>query len=102
MVFEWNLEVADNSLRLTNKALLLAFNYFDRHLSRAQVPKSELQLVSTACLWVASKVCESECPVAKGAALEWLIGIDRRCRPAAHDTPVLVFSPPIAIAKEQR
>ena len=78
MVYEWNLEVADHQLRLTNQALLLGFNYFDRYMSLIPCPKTKLQLVSTACLWVASKVCANECPVAKAEQLERLIGVHRK------------------------
>jgi hypothetical protein len=77
-VFEWNLELADRDLQLSNQALLLAFNYFDAYLSMIVVPKKGLQLVSTACMWVASKICASECPVAKAEELESLIGIEKR------------------------
>ena len=65
MVYEWNLTVADHPLRLTNQALLLAFNYFDRYMSFIPCPKTKLQLVSTACLWVASKV-QSTCFISRG------------------------------------
>ena len=70
--------MADHQLRLTNQALLLGFNYFDRYMSLIPCPKNKLQLVSTACLWVASKVCANECPVATGEQLEKLIGIHRK------------------------
>eukprot|EP01052_Picozoa_sp_SAG31_P039352 SAG31_NODE_5440_length_2537_cov_2.097211_3_plen_106_part_00 len=70
-------QVADEHLQLSNQALMLAFNYFDRYLSLIARPKTKLQLVSTACLWVASKVCSTECPVAKPEYLERLIGVHR-------------------------
>eukprot|EP01047_Picozoa_sp_COSAG01_P021194 COSAG01_NODE_1224_length_11142_cov_72.842615_5_plen_96_part_00 len=41
------LQLADNELRLSNQALLLAFNYFDHYLSMIEVRKTQLQLVST-------------------------------------------------------
>ena len=66
MVYEWNLEVADHQLRLTTQALLLAFNYFDRYWSAIPCPKTKMQLVSTACLWVASKVRQSTCFLSHG------------------------------------
>ena len=97
-VFEWNLEVrqllllaclvsyaafgfdlqlADHELRLSNQALLLSFSYFDQYMSIDETRKTQLQLVSTACMWVASKICASECPVAKAEQLEALIGIKK-------------------------
>lgn len=76
-VFEWNLELADHELRLSNQALLLSFNYFDQYMALMKVRKTQLQLVSTACMWVASKICASECPVAKAEQLESLIGIGK-------------------------
>lgn len=62
-VFEWNIEMAD-ILKLSNQALLLAFKYFDRYLALTPSRLKDLQLLSTACMWVASKVCSTECPVA--------------------------------------
>ena len=76
-VFEWNLKLADNELRLSNQALHYAFAYFDQYLSLMPVPREQLQLVSTASMWVASKICSSECPVAKTEQLEEIVGIDR-------------------------
>ena len=96
-------QVADDQLQLSNQALMLAFNYFDRYLSLIPCPKTKLQLVSTACLWVASKVCSTECPVAKPEQLEKLIGIHRKdimemerwlVRPAGTHQSLLL--PPIA------
>lgn len=62
-VFGWNIEMAD-ILKLSNQALLLAFAYFDRYLALTPSRLKDLQLLSTACMWVASKVCSTECPVA--------------------------------------
>ena len=75
-VFDWMLEVADNHLRLTNQALQLSFNYFDRFLSKTVYSKEKLQFVATACLWVASKCCSTDCPVATATQLERLVGCD--------------------------
>ena len=71
-VFDWMIEVADTRLRLTNQALQLSFNYFDRFLSKTVCSKEKLQVVATACLWVASKCCATECPVATENQLERL------------------------------
>eukprot|EP01043_Picozoa_sp_COSAG02_P037205 COSAG02_NODE_2775_length_8040_cov_9.109365_10_plen_166_part_00 len=76
-VFEWNLKLADNELRLSNQALHYAFAYFDQYLSRMPCPREQLQLVSTAAMWIASKICSSECPVAKTEQLEEIVGINR-------------------------
>eukprot|EP01043_Picozoa_sp_COSAG02_P027829 COSAG02_NODE_1658_length_11466_cov_36.222046_2_plen_342_part_00 len=67
-VFEWNIEMAD-LLKLSNQALLLAFTYFDRYLSLIPCRLKDLQLLSTACMWVASKVCSTECLVATSTQL---------------------------------
>ena len=76
-VFEWNLKLADNELRLSNQALHYAFAYFDQYLSCMPCPREQLQLVSTAAMWIASKICSSECPVAKTEQLEEIVGINR-------------------------
>jgi hypothetical protein len=70
-VFEWNIELAD-MLKLSNQALLLGFAYFDRYLSLTPSRLTDLQLLSTACMWAASKVCSTECPVAKASQLATL------------------------------
>ena len=77
-VFDWMIEVADTRLRLTNQALQLSFNYFDRFLSKTVCTKEKLQFVATACLWVASKCCSTDCPVATAVQLEKLVGCDQR------------------------
>ena len=57
------------------KRILLAFNYFDRYLSRKTSSKQELAILSAACLCVASKVCSSEASAAaKPEQLDWLFG----------------------------
>lgn len=76
-VFEWNLKLADNELRLSNQALHYAFAYFDHYLSRMPCHWKQLPLVSTAAMWIASKICSSECPVAKTEQLEYIVGINR-------------------------
>jgi hypothetical protein len=68
-MFEWNIEVADRHMRLTTEALHLAFNYFDRYLSLVPCAVEHLQLMSLACMWVSSKVCASDNPVATGSQL---------------------------------
>jgi hypothetical protein len=72
-VFEWNLHVADK-LMLPDTALHLAFNYFDRFLAISRCPPKRLQIVATACLWVAGKICANECPRASAAQLGRMIG----------------------------
>ena len=75
-VFEWNLQLAD-IMRLSNQALLLAFSYFDTFLSREAARVTQLQIFSAACLWLASKVCCTECPVATASQLAGILkGID--------------------------
>ena len=75
-VFEWKLHVADNYMMLPNTALHLAFNYFDRFLANTPCAPERLQLVATACLWVASKVCANECRLASAAQLGmYLVGV---------------------------
>lgn len=76
-VFEWNLKLADDILRLTNQALHYAFAYFDQHLARFPCHLSRVQLVSTAAMWIASKMCSSDCPVATAKWLAWIVDIDR-------------------------
>ena len=76
-VFEWNLKLADNELRLSDQALHYAFAYFDRYLSRTPCPREQLGLVSTAAMWIASKICSTECPVAKVDDLAEIVGIRR-------------------------
>jgi hypothetical protein len=73
-VIEWKLQVADNYLILPNTALHLAFNYFDRFLATSRCPPERLQIVATACLWVAGKICANECPQASAAQLGRMIG----------------------------
>ena len=70
-VFEWNIDLAD-VLKLSNQALMLAFTYFDRYLSVMPCRLTDLQLVSTACVWTASKVCSTECPVATATQMAGL------------------------------
>lgn len=67
-VFDWNIKMAD-ILKLSNQALLLSFTYFDHYLSVVPSRLKDLQLLSTACMWVASKVCCTECPVAASTQL---------------------------------
>lgn len=62
-VFEWCIAIAD-MLKLSNQALLLAFTYFDRYLSLSPSCLKQLQLLSMACIWVASKVCSTDCAIA--------------------------------------
>lgn len=68
-------QMADRELRLSNHALHLSFNYFDRFLSRMQCGERSLQLVSTACMWIAAKVDGS---TKTASQLEALTGIERR------------------------
>ena len=75
IVFEWILKIGDkNMLQLNNKALQYAFRYFDRYLSIMKVSVKQLQLVATACAWVASKVCSDEVPVGLASQLCRLVG----------------------------
>jgi hypothetical protein len=67
--------VADRDLRLSNHALHLAFNYFDRFLSLMECGERKLQLVSTACMWVAAKVDGS---TKTASQMEDIIGIDKK------------------------
>lgn len=61
IVFEWILKIGDQSmLQLNTKSLHYAFYYFDRYLSLIKVAVNQLQLVATACVWVASKVCSDQ------------------------------------------
>lgn len=61
IVFEWILKIGDQSmLQLNTKSLHYAFYYFDRYLSLINVAVNQLQLVATACVWVASKVCSDQ------------------------------------------
>lgn len=76
-VFEWNLAVADDALELSNEALHYAFAYFDQYLSRVACPLSCVKQVSTAAMWIASKICSTDCYVATAEKLEEIVGIDR-------------------------
>ena len=67
--------MADRDLRLSNHALHLAFNYFDRFLSLMECGERKLQLVSTACMWVAAKI---EGSTKTASQMEELIGIDKK------------------------
>ena len=65
-----------DDLRLSNRALHLSFNYFDRFLSRMECEERNLQLVSTACMWVAAKVDAGTTVAA--SQLETLVGIENK------------------------
>jgi hypothetical protein len=67
--------MADRDLRLSNHALHLSFNYFDRFLSRMECGERNLQLVSTACMWVAAKVDGSTIAASR---IETLVGIEKK------------------------
>lgn len=79
-VFDWNLKLADKELRLSNQALHYAFAYFDQYLSQMPCPWEDLRLVSTAAMWIASKIalkiCPWECPVHNTQTLEEIVGIN--------------------------
>ena len=45
-----SLQMADRELRLSNNALHLSFNFFDRYLGLMLCGERNLQLVSTACM----------------------------------------------------
>ena len=68
-------QMADD-LRLSSRALHLSFNYFDRFLSRMECEERNLQLVSTACMWVAAKVDAGTTVAA--SQLETLVGIENK------------------------
>ena len=75
IVFEWILKIGDSGmLQLNNKALHYAFRYFDRYLSLIKVDVKQLQLVATACAWVASKVCSDQVPVGLAPQLCRIVG----------------------------
>ena len=46
-----SLQMADRELRLSNNALHLSFNFFDRYLGLMLCGERNLQLVSTACMY---------------------------------------------------
>ena len=70
-----SLQMADRELRLSNNALHLSFNFFDRYLGLMLCGERNLQLVSTACMWIALKI---EGSTKTAAQLEKIIGIDRK------------------------
>lgn len=54
VLIDWLVEVADE-YRLNSETLFLAVNYTDRFLSQMSVLRGKLQLVGTACMYIASK-----------------------------------------------
>lgn len=61
MVAQWLLEVCDEQ-RCEEDVFPLAMNYLDRFLSVTNIPKSRLQLLGAACMFIASKLKET-CPI---------------------------------------
>jgi hypothetical protein len=72
-LFEWILDLGDTQMQLSNSALVYTFHYLDAFLSSLpSFPQTKLPLLAAACVWVASKVCSAENPVAKSWELEHL------------------------------
>ncbi|XP_060569625.1 G1/S-specific cyclin-D2-like [Ruditapes philippinarum] len=61
MVAQWMLEVCDEQ-RCEEEVFSLAMNYLDRFLSVCDTPRTRLQLLGAACMFIASKLKET-CPV---------------------------------------
>ncbi|ETO19707.1 cyclin [Reticulomyxa filosa] len=61
ILLDWLIDV-HRKFKLLPPTLYLCTNLLDRYLSEVQVPKSKLQLVGCACLWLASKYHEIYAP----------------------------------------
>jgi hypothetical protein len=57
IVADWMLEVCQDQ-QCQPQVFHLAINYMDRFLSRKRIKKTQFQLLSTVCLFLASKMCE--------------------------------------------
>ncbi|ETO26782.1 hypothetical protein RFI_10350, partial [Reticulomyxa filosa] len=61
ILLDWLIDV-HRKFKLSHATLHLCVNLLDRYLGVAQVQKKHFQLVGCACLWLASKYHEIQCP----------------------------------------
>jgi len=59
-LFDWIIQIHDK-LNLRRETLFLSVNLFDRYLSKKQVKRENLQLLGSACLFIASKYHDVQC-----------------------------------------